>query len=104
MNPWPWIIALGIGTFAIRASFLLPRRGSEPSAYTKRVLGLVPAAVLSALATPALFYVDGAFTASWTNDRLVAGAIAVIVAWRSRNVMITLVVGMVVFWSLRLIG
>jgi len=104
MSAWGWILALGLGTFAIRASFLLPRRRGEPSPYVTRVLQLVPAAVLSALVVPALFYVDGVFAPTWTNDRLVAGVIAAVVAWRAKNVMVTLIAGMTVLWALMLFG
>lgn len=104
MSAWAWILALGVGTFAIRASFLLPRGQGEPSPYVKRVLQLVPAAVLSALVTPSLFVIDGELALSWTNERLVAGAIAALVAWRTKSVMVTLVVGMAMLWAARLLG
>jgi len=101
MNVWGWILGLGVGTLAIRASFLVPHGDRQPSPFLARVLRLVPAAVLSALATPALFYSDGVFSPSPTNERLVAGTIAALVAWRTRNVSITLVVGMVVLWVMK---
>jgi branched-subunit amino acid transport protein len=33
------------------------------------------------------------------NGRLVAGAIAALVAWRTRNVFLTIAVGMAALWS-----
>lgn len=104
MSVWGWILALGLGTFAIRAAFLLPQQRGEPSPFMKRVLQLVPAAVLSALVAPALFIVDGDLAITWTNDRLVAGVIAAVVAWRAKSVMVTLLAGMAVLWGLRLLG
>lgn len=103
MSVWAWILALGAGTFAIRASFLVPRGGGKPSPYIARVLRLVPAAVLSALAMPALFYVDGSFAPTPENEKLVAGVVAALVAWRTRNVALTLVVGMAVLWAIRVL-
>ena len=102
MNPWIWIPALGIGTLLIRASFLVGSGDREPPAWVGRVLRLVPAAVLSALVTPALLYPGDAFALSIHNERLVAGIVAAIVAWKTRNVSVTLVVGMLVLWSFRL--
>ena len=104
MNVWGWILALGVGTFVIRASFLLPSGRGQPSPYMARVLQLVPAAVLSALVTPALFYADGGLAISWTNERLLAGVLAGVVAWRTKSVMITLITGMAALWGLRLVG
>ena len=104
MSVGAWILALGVGTLAIRASFLLPRGRGEPSPYVARVLGLVPAAVLSALVTPALFLADGELALSWTNERLVAGAIAALVAWRTKSVMATLIAGMAILWGLGFVG
>ena len=45
-----------------------------------------------------VFFRDDQFDASWHNERLVAGAVAALVAWRTRNISITLVAGMLVFW------
>lgn len=103
MSAWVWILILGLGTFVIRASFMLPRDREAPSPYLARVLQLVPAAVLSALVTPALVFVDGEIAVPWTNERLVAGVIAAIVAWRTKSVMITLLAGMAVLWAIRLL-
>jgi len=89
---WPAIVAVGVGTFLLRASFLylyeridLPPRG-------ERALELVPAAVLSALVAPSLLAPEGT-VAVVGNDRLLAGVAALAVAWTTENIFATLVVG-----------
>jgi len=94
-----WIGLLGLGTLAIRASFLVGSGDRQPSPYLGRVLALVPAAVLSALVTPALFLEQGQLALHWQNERLVAGLLAGLVAWRTRNISATLVAGMLVLWG-----
>ena len=98
MSPWVWILALGAGTLLIRATFLVGTGNREPSRFVARVLRLVPAAVLPALIVPALFFHENQFDASWQNERLLAGAVAALVAWRIRNVSATLIAGMLVLW------
>jgi len=99
---WPAIVAVGVGTFLLRASFLylyeridLPERG-------ERALELVPAAVLSALVAPSFLAPEGAVVLVG-NDRLVAGAVALAVAWRTENILATLVVGFGLLVGLRLL-
>jgi len=97
---WPLIAGMGALTLALRASMILlvGRMALPPLAL--RALGFVPAAVLSALAVPELLGADGAagFAA---GPRLVAGVLAVLVAWRTRSVFLTIGVGMDVLWILR---
>lgn len=97
---WTAVIAIGIGTFLLRYTFfaLIGRVATIP-ALAQRALRLVPASVLAALVTPALFYRDGAFD-PW-NERLLAGTIAALVAVWTKNVLATLVSGMAVLWLLQ---
>lgn len=87
---------VGLATYAIRASlFVWPRFTSSPRA--QRVLRRVPAAILPTLAISALH----APAATGSSLRLVAAVLAAVVAWRTRNVLATLALGMVALWLLR---
>lgn len=101
MNLWLTLIAAGILTYAIRLSFILlfGRRDVPPVA--QRVLAYVPPAVLSALVFPSLLLRDGSLFISPLNFRLIAALVAIIAAWRSRNVLVTILVGMAVLWLLQ---
>lgn len=89
---WTAIVLAGIGTFAMRASFLaLAHKLSEVPAWAERILRQIPPAALAALVIPALVRPQGEFDLSqW---RLPAGLIAGLVAWRTKNVALTLVIG-----------
>jgi len=101
-----WLAILGAGTvtFALRLSFiaLLGRTGIP--LYFERALRFVPAAVLTAVVIPLLLYENGALQVSLGNERLIAGLVAALIAWRTRNVLFTLGGGMAVLWTLQAIG
>jgi branched-subunit amino acid transport protein len=60
--------------------------------------------VMAALVLPALVNVNGAIDLSLGNERLLAGALAAFVAWRTRQVLLTLAVGMAALWLLQAYG
>lgn len=88
------VFLAGLGTYAIRLSFIAAhgRVGMPP--WFARVLGFVPVAVLAALIAPDLFSVQGAPSLSPLNPRLVAGALAILLAWKTRSVWLTIALGM----------
>lgn len=97
------IAVIGVVTYAIRVSFIaLFGRVDEIPPRIKRALRFVPAAVLGALVLPALITVEPA-SGGLQVDRLVAGGLAAGVAWRTEDVLATMVVGMVALWTVRLL-
>jgi branched-subunit amino acid transport protein len=64
-------------------------------------LRFVPAAALAALVFPALTHPAGHLDLSLHNFRLLAGLGGAIVAWRTRNVLLTILIGMLLLWGLR---
>ena len=64
----------------------------------ERILRQIPAAALASIVVPAFVRPDGRFSL-WTPE-LAAGALAALVAWRTRSSILTLVVGMVVLVAL----
>lgn len=98
---WAIIGGIAIGTFILRLSFIetFSRLGSMPTD-TERILRFVPPAVLAALAAPALLFADGGLAVAPGNDRLVAGLLAGLVAWRTGSVLASIAVGMVAIWTL----
>jgi branched-subunit amino acid transport protein len=102
MNIWIVMIVLGLLTFAIRFSFIaLLERIKLPAAF-QRALRFVPIAVLSAIIAPELGYSNNVLAISPTNPRLLAGIVATLVAFWTKNVFWTLLAGMAVFWILRM--
>jgi branched-subunit amino acid transport protein len=69
----------------------------------RRALHYVPPAVLSAIIFPELFYRADTLDISLSNTRLLAGIIAILVAWFSKNTLVTILVGMVALLILQLL-
>lgn len=96
---WTAIVVGGAGTFAMRASFLVfAHRMAAVPAWAQRVLRQIPPAVLAAIVLPALVRPRGHLDL-W-QPRVAAGVLAAIVAWRTRNVPLTLAVGIGVVMAL----
>ncbi len=91
-----WLIILGMTavTFGQRAAFLLLPPGVQLPALLKRSLRYVPAAVLTAIWTPELMLQKGVLSLSLGNERLLAGIVAVAVAWRYRATFGTIIAGL----------
>ncbi len=98
-----WIVIAGMGviTFALRVSMIvLLGRWAIPVGLS-RALRFVPPAVFSALVAPALLRPTGPVDVSFTNPYLLAGILAAVVAWRWRNIFLTIGAGMISLWILR---
>lgn len=90
---WLAIVLAGSGTFAMRASFLAAAsRLAEVPPFAQRLLRQIPPAALASLVAPALLRPGGEL--GLFQPRLAAGLLAGVVAWRTRNVALTLVVGL----------
>ena len=98
---WLLFIALAVGTFALRFSFVYLFGKVDMPDWLRRALRFVPASVLAALVFPALTYPNGALDLSPGNVRLLAGLGGALVAWKTKNVLWTIAVGMVLFWVLQ---
>jgi branched-subunit amino acid transport protein len=69
-----------------------------------RALRYVPPAVLAAIIVPAVLMPDGAnIDLSPTNSYLVAGIASALIAWRTKNLLLTIVLGMAIFLLLRVV-
>ena len=89
---WIVILVAGAGTFAMRASFMaFAHRLTTVPLWAERLLRQIPPAALASLVLPALVRPHGSL--DLTQPRALAGAMATFVAWRTRNVALTLVVG-----------
>ena len=101
---WLAVIGMGVATYALRISFIALLARMELPRMFQEALGLVPAAVLAALVFPAFFRAGDAIEVSLANEHLLAGALATVVAWRTRSVLLTIGVGMAALVALRAIG
>jgi branched-subunit amino acid transport protein len=94
MSIW-WIMILGgLLTYATRLSFILLFGYVEIPGWLRRALKYVPPSVLTALIFPELLMHSGSLDISFSNLRLLAGVVAIMVAWRTRNMWLTILSGM----------
>lgn len=99
------LLILGMAgvTFATRYVMIAILRRWNVSRDTARALEYVPIAAFAAIIAPDLFLRAGQSGIALYNPRLVAGIAAIIVAARTRRVLLTIAVGMVTLWIARAI-
>ena len=98
---WLTLLGMGLITYGIRLSMILLLGRVSISEDWQRALRLVPPAVLSAIIFPELLRPNGSLDISFGNARLLAGIIAAVVAWRTKNALLTIGVGMAALWILQ---
>jgi branched-subunit amino acid transport protein len=104
MNLWLIIIGMGVITYAIRLSMILLSGKVQLSDRLQRALHYVPPAVLSAIIVPEMVQPGGTLDLSLGNERLLAGLIAILVAWITKNMIWTVAIGMIALWILQAIN
>lgn len=92
-----WAVAIigGLITFAERVAFLaVADRAGDVHPAVREALRMIPAAALAALVAPAVFRAgtDGALDLA--NPRIIAATLAILVMWRTRQILLTLLVGL----------
>lgn len=101
MNIWLVMLLGGLLTFGIRFSLIYLFGRFEVPKMMRRALHYVPPAVFSAIVFPELFLNDGVLHLAFDNPRLIAGLSAILVAWFSRNTLITIIAGMIALFALQ---
>jgi branched-subunit amino acid transport protein len=94
------IALMAVVTWTARASFIMLGERVTFPPLLRRALTYVPPAVLAAIVAPALVQPSGTLLGP-IDARLVAGAVAGLVAWRTHSIVATFVTGMVVLWTFR---
>jgi branched-subunit amino acid transport protein len=85
MTLWLTLLGMALVTFALRASFLVMPPGADAPPLLKRALRYVPAAVLTAIWAPEVLVM---------NEQLLAGVVAIAVAWRWNRTFATIAAGL----------
>ena len=102
MNIWLSMLLGGLITFGMRFSLIYLFGRFQVPETMRKALHYVPPAVLSAIIFPELFIHEGVLNLALDNTRLLAGLIAVVVAWFSRNTLVTIIAGMIALLLLQL--
>ncbi len=99
------ILVIAAGTFLFRLLPLAVLSRLRLPAWAQDWLALVPGAVLAASLAQALLVQSGEIAWTWRNPALLAALPTALVAWRTRNMIWTMLTGMASFaLALRLLA
>jgi branched-subunit amino acid transport protein len=100
---WAIIVALGVGTFAIRFSFLGLLGNRALPEWMLRHLRYTAVAILPALVTPMVLWPNA--TGGQTDPaRLTAALLALAVGYLTKNAIATIVTGLAALFALQALG
>ncbi|MCB5195813.1 AzlD domain-containing protein [Deefgea salmonis] len=95
------LLGMALVTYGLRVSFFLPGVGERFPPVLRQAASYVPVAVLTAIITPEIFMTQGHWQA--LSPQL-GGCIATgLIVWRSKKLMLGIVLGMAVYYALRLL-
>jgi branched-subunit amino acid transport protein len=95
---WLLIVVLAAGTWSMRSLPIILHGHVPHPPWLERLLKHVPVAALTALVIPGALYLHQGSVYSFAPARTIAAIAALVVAWRTKNVLATLAAGMVVLW------
>lgn len=99
MNETLLIFGMAIATFSIRYVMFGASSHIKLSPALLNALRYVPPVVLSAIVVPEVLLNDGAISVGYMNARLVGAIAAITISYVTQNLLLTIVVGMGVFFS-----
>ncbi len=101
MNEFLLIAGMAAATISTRIPVLMLLSRRKLPASIARALKYVPLAVLAAIIAPIVLLPNGQLELHLSNATLVASLFAVLVAWRTRNLLLTIVLGMAALLFIR---
>lgn len=103
MNYWLLIFLMALVTFLPRYLPMALANKFKLSPLLERALELVPTAVLVTIITQASLFPDGVLDVSLSNPHFLSAVIASVTALITRQLFLTIIIGLVAFISLRLL-
>lgn len=91
---WTVILCLGVATLTIRSSFFFLYSKISIPEKLKKSFTYIPAAVLPALVTPAVFSHQGSIALLGGHERVLALCLAALICYFTKNVFITVASGL----------
>ena len=95
---WLSVIIAGILTYLTRTTMVTLVDGRILSTKLKQVLGYVPAAVFPAIIFPAVFLNESGILVNINDPKIIAATIAIIVGYFAKNVIATILAGLISYW------
>jgi branched-subunit amino acid transport protein len=103
MNDALMIFGMFLVTFGVRYPPLAIVGKLDLPENVIRALRYVPVAVLTAITVPAILMPQGSIDVGLSNAYFYAGIFAIVVSWRTKNLLFTIVLGMLFFFIWRLV-
>ena len=97
------IAGLAVVTVATRCFFFILDRSWSLPDWVQRALQYAPVAALAAVVVPEVVMLNGQLVSTWQDARLFAALAGTAVYFWRRSVLLTLVLGMVVYLPLHLV-
>ena len=99
MNETIIIIGMFLVTFGVRYPVLAAVSKIKLPDIVERGLRYVPPTVLMAIIAPAVLFSEGNYIElGFSNASFYAGILAVVIAWRTKNLLLTIIFGMGTLW------
>ena len=95
------IVAMGLVVFLNRYLFIEPRLPVRLNRGAREFLGFAVPGMLTAICGPIIFLADHHLNLSLANPYLLAGISAVVLMFWTRNVLLTVLLSMALFYLLR---
>ena len=100
---WQVVIPLAIGTISIRYSFIFLEGKFRVPKFTRELFTFIPAAVLPALFMPMVYFHKGSSAFFEGRERFVSFMIALLLSLFVRNILFTILVGILFSYFLKLV-
>jgi len=99
MNEGLLILGMMLATFSVRYVMYGASSRLQLSPALLNALRYVPPVVLSAIVVPEVLLSDGGLSVGVMNARLVGAIAAIIISYTTRNLLLTIVIGMAIFFG-----
>lgn len=97
------IVGLTVVTVLTRSFFFISSQPWRLPAWAQRGLQYAPIAALSAVVVPEVVMAQGQLITTWQDARLFAAAVGALVFFWRKDVLLTIVLGMLVYLPLHLV-
>lgn len=97
---WLNILAIAVGTLAIRGSLIALSKRFRINERTKELFSFIPAAILPAFIAPAVYFHNGHVSWLYGKERLIVLILATGVCYLVRNTLATIVFGLAALYFL----
>ena len=98
MSNWALIICCGLITYLTRFSMIALIKKEMFNDRIREVLSYVPSAIFPAIIFPAIFIDNSGSVQIEDNPKILAAIIAMLVGVLSRNIILTILLGLLSYW------